>query len=157
MYRHTARFCLALFLIVPLLLCPAFSAGNLLRAQSKSTVVILAGYKLNPSVPTPATGSLTLTVRDDTLTVKGTFSDLKAPYMTGGIYFVQERRAVNQLFRIDADLNETQTGGKLVARKNRFPLSEAHRELLNNGELSIRISSTQHKLGEIGAKIPGEW
>lgn len=125
------------------------------QAQSRSMDITLAGYKLEPSVPTSATGLLTLTVENDTLTVEGSFSDLMAPYMSSGIYFVQGERAVNQLLRFKTVLNEDHTGGKLRAEDNQFRLSDALKELLNNGELSIRIGSNQHKQGEIGAMIPG--
>ncbi len=116
---------------------------------------MLAGYKLSPSVPTSATGMLTLTIKNDTLTVKGSFSDLTAPYLSSGIFFTQKKMAVNQLFTFDTELNEDETGGKLRAVNNRFPLSSAHKELLKNGELTIKIMSTKHNLGEIGADIPG--
>ncbi|MDR8393587.1 CHRD domain-containing protein [Aliifodinibius sp. S!AR15-10] len=125
------------------------------EAQSNKKTLILAGYKLTPSVQTSGTGSLTLTLKNDTLTVEGSFSDLTAPYYSSGVYFTREDMAVNQLLKFDADLNEQHTGGTFKAENNRFHLSEALKEMYHNGELSIKIMSSEHKSGEIGIDIPG--
>ncbi|MDZ7691333.1 MAG: hypothetical protein U5K69_09415 [Balneolaceae bacterium] len=93
-----------------------FSLPNSAQAQSKSMDLMLAGYKLEPAVPTSASGQLSITVRKDTLIVSGSFSGLMAPYLSGGIYYVQKRRAVNQLLRLDTVLNEEHAGGKLLAK-----------------------------------------
>lgn len=132
---------------------------RLAEAQSKpkSTVVMLAGYKLTPTVPTSASGTLTLSIKNDTLTVSGSFSDLTSPYYSSGIFYTQKKMAVNQLFTFDTELNEDHTGGKLKASANRFHLSQAHKELLKNGELVIRIMSTAHRRGEIGVGIPAKF
>ncbi|MFH5831297.1 CHRD domain-containing protein [Halalkalibaculum sp. DA3122] len=145
-----------LTLLSACLLGMGLTAVTKAQAQSKGNTetVILAGYKLNPSVPTSASGTITLRLKADTLTVEGTFSDLMAPYVSAAIYYAKKDLAVNQIFRLKSQINEERTGGSFRAEDNQFKLSEAHMELLRNGELSIRISSNQHKQGEIGAWLP---
>ena len=132
-------------------------AGIPIKAEaqaSKKMNILLAGYKISPKVPTDASGMVTITITKDSLTVEGSFSDLSAPYLSGGIFYTQEGRAVNQLFRFDVELNEQKTGGTFRVAQNRFSISEGHRELLKEGDLTVKIMSTQNKHGEIGAGIP---
>lgn len=129
-----------------------FSATMDVNAQ-QSKKIILAGYKHTPPVSTAGSGMATVTLHGDTLTVKGEFEDLSANF-SGAYLMVSIRgQAGNQLHRLKAELNEEKTGGKLLGKENRFVLSPAQKELLENGELYINISSFENQKGELRGDI----
>jgi len=122
------------------------------KAQ-QSQKIILAGYKHKPPVSTTGSGMATVTLHGDTLTVKGKFKDLSANY--SGAYLMVSIRGQggNQLYRLKAELNEEKTGGKLIAKENRFVLSPAQKALLKKGDFYINISSFENQKGELRGNI----
>ena len=117
-------------------------------AQHKQRI-ILAGYKQKPPVATTGSGMVTVTFKNDTLTIDGSFEELTSQY--SGAYLMVSLRGEsgNQLYNLKADLNEEKTGGTFKPQSNKFALSKAEQRLLKKGELYINISSFDHQGGEI--------
>lgn len=142
--------------IIPagLLIAVLFWGIPILSPAQSSGMALLAGYKLDPPVHTPATGSVTVTLKNDSLMVNGSFSDLTSPYFSAGIYFEKGKKYRNRIFSLQAQLNDEKTSGTFKESQNRFILSASLKSLLKNGALYIRISSTNHQQGEIRGQIP---
>lgn len=123
------------------------------KAQ-QSRELMLAGHKMDPPVGTGASGMVTVTLKNDTLSVTGDFSDLMSNYF--GAYIMAEIRgkAGNVLYRLKADLDEEKTSGTFKESKNSFKLSPQELTMLREGKLFITVSSFDHKRGEIRSKIP---
>lgn len=120
----------------------------------QSAQITLAGYKHEPTVATSASGLVTVTLKGDTLKVKGDFSDLNNWYHGAYIHVGKKGENGNQLFRLKAELNEDRTGGTFDPEANSFVLNQAQKELLAKGEFYINITSYDHKSGEIRGQIP---
>lgn len=143
--RAAVGFLISLFFIFALL--PEASA-------QQSRDITLAGYKMQPKVATSGSGSATVKLKGDTLTVEGEFKNLTEQFSGGYIMVDLQGHPGNQIHRLKAQLNEEKTGGTLQADENRFGLSEGQKELLQKGDLFIVISSYQHRKGELRADIP---
>ena len=137
-----------LFSLLPLLFAASVAVGQ------QSYTLILAGYKAVPPVKTAAEGTLEITLRNDTLVVSGSFENLSDYYYGSAIYYGEKGKQGNQLFRLDVDLGEGNTSGKIRAEKNRFMLKEGMLKALSNGNLFIAISSFEHQRGELRAQLP---
>jgi len=123
--------------------------------MAQSTVeVMVAGHNQIPSVRTPGTGMIEVTVEGDSLFVSGSFEDLREYYLGAGIHFGGLNEVGNQIYQLSADLNEDKTGGVFNVEKNRFGLREAQKEALRNGRLYINILSNRNRSGEIRGQIP---
>lgn len=128
-------------------------APKISQAQSKAQIT-LAGYKHNPPVRTTGTGFVTVQLKNDTLKVSGDFSELSSWYSGGYIMVGQKGESGNQLFRLKADIGDNRTQGSFTPKQNSFALKEAHKELLQAGELYINIASANHRHGELRGQIP---
>ncbi len=128
------------------------SDSTVVHAQ-QSKKIILAGYHHKPPVPTTGSGSATVKLHDDTLTVKGKFKDLTGNF--SGAYLMVSLRGQggNQLYRLKADLNEEKNSGTFIGKKNKFVLSPAEKALLKKGDLYINISSFENQKGELRGNI----
>lgn len=115
--------------------------------------IILAGYKLEPAVPTAASGLVVVELKNDSLQISGDFSELSAPFYGAYIMFGEKGEAGNQLFTLNVNLDEDKTSGVLKAEENTFELSPVEKNLLQAGKLYILISSFNHQHGEIGGRI----
>ena len=124
------------------------------QAQQKQRI-ILAGYKQKPPVPTTGSGMVTVRVKNDTLTVDGSFENMTSQY--SGAYLMVSLRGEsgNQLYNLKVDLNEEKTGGTFKPEANKLALTKAERRLLKQGELYINISSFDHRGGELRGNIGG--
>jgi len=120
--------------------------------QSKD--IILAGYKMKPTVRTTGSGFVTVTLHNDSLSVDGEFSDLMSPYY--GAYVMGEIRgnAGNVIHKLKVDLGDSKTDGLINKKKNTFALTAGQLALLKKGNLYITIASQEHQTGEILGKIP---
>lgn len=123
-------------------------------SAQQSREIQLAGHKSVPTVGTPASGKITVTVRNDSLIVSGSFKDLLGQYHSGGVFVGEEDENGNRLFLLEVSLNEQKTGGTFEAGKNRFFLREIHKQYLAEGEFYISIASYEKPRGEIRAQIP---
>ena len=125
-------------------------------AAQRSQTLMLAGYKHKPPVRTSGSGMATVTLKGDTLKVKGDFEDLTGNY-SGAYIMVSLRRGEggNQLHSLKANLNAEKTGGTLEADENTFALSKAEKELLKKGRLYINICSFENRNGELRGDISG--
>ena len=139
-----------LILVVSVVLCSL--SANVAKAQQSQDIMV-AGYKHNPPVGTPGSGMITVTLKDDTLKVSGDFEELTSNFYGAYIMVSLKGHSGNQLYTLNAELNNAKTGGVLKAENNSFKLSEAELKLLNNGELFINISSYDHKTGELRGDI----
>jgi len=120
--------------------------------QSKD--IILAGYKIKPTVRTTGSGFVTVSLHNDSLSVDGEFSDLMSPYY--GAYIMGEIRgsAGNVIQKLKVDLSDSKTDGVINKKKNTFALTAGQLALLNKGNLYITVASQEHQTGEILGKIP---
>jgi len=137
----------------PLLLTLFLGLFGISYAQ-QSGILILAGYKSVPSVNTAANGTVEVTLKGDSLSVEGSFSDLSNYYYGSSIFYGEEGTQGNQLFNLDPDINEDRISGTFKTSKNTFRLNEAQLEALANGNLYLSILSYDHKRGELRAQIP---
>lgn len=138
-------------LMVFLVLMPAAIAQS---AAQSSGVVLLAGYKVNPPVPTAAAGSVTITLKNDSLSVEGSFTDLSSSIRGASIHYGSKRENGNQLFQLNPALNEDLTGGTFEVSKNTFKLTDSLKEALKKGLLYINIYTQKHPRGELRGQIP---
>ena len=123
--------------------------------MAQSTVeVMVAGHNQIPSVRTPGTGMIEVTVEGDSLFVSGSFEDLREYYLGAGIHFGRKNENGNEIYRLSAELDEDKTGGVFKAEENRFELREAQKEALRNGRMYVNIRSNRNRSGEIRGQIP---
>ncbi|MDZ7682949.1 MAG: CHRD domain-containing protein [Fodinibius sp.] len=122
------------------------------QAQQKQRI-ILAGYKHKPPVPTTGSGMVTVSFKNDTLTVDGSFEELTSQYSGGYLMVSLRGESGNQLYNLKADLNEQKTGGTFKPADNTFALTKAEIKLLKNGEMYINISSFDNQRGELRGNI----
>lgn len=123
-------------------------------SAQQSRVIQLAGHKSVPTVGTPASGEITVTVSNDSLIVSGSFKKLLGQYHSGGVFVGEEDENGNRLFLLEVSLNEQKTGGTFEEEKNRFFLRDIHKQYLAEGEFYISIASYEKPRGEIRAQIP---
>jgi len=132
-----------------------FSVADLpVSLAQKSATVILAGYKVNPPVSTPAAGTARVTFRNDSLIIEGSFSDLNSIYRGAGIHYGSKRENGNQILQLTSTLNEDHTGGTFKPSENAFKLTEALKEALGEGLLYINIYTQLQPRGELRGQIP---
>ncbi|SHG20245.1 CHRD domain-containing protein [Fodinibius roseus] len=116
--------------------------------------IMLAGYNHEPPVSTPGTGLVIVSFKQDTLRVKGDFSDLTSPYRGAYVMIGEKEESGNMLFRLNVEPSEDRTGGEIKARDNAFFLNDAQKPLLKKGELYINITTSNHTSGELRGQIP---
>ncbi|TYP94083.1 CHRD domain-containing protein [Fodinibius salinus] len=129
-------------------------AGPLATSAQQSADVYLGGHKMQPKVQTSGSGMVTVTLKDDSLTVEGDFEYLTGNYSGAYIMYDIKKRPDNQLFSLTADVNENKRSGTFSTEQNRFQLSKAEQKLIKEGSLYIMISSFEHQTGEIRGNIP---
>lgn len=140
------------FLITAFIVGISFLASPETLAQ-QSQEITLAGYKMQPKVATSGSGSITVTLKGDTLNVEGNFKNLTDRFSGGYIMVSLKGHPGNQIYRLKAQLNDEKTGGTLKTEDNSFVLSEGEKELLKKGDLYITISSFNHQKGELRGNI----
>lgn len=126
----------------------------LITTAQQSADVYLGGHRMQPKVQTSGSGMVTVTLKNDSLTVEGDFEYLTGNYSGAYIMLDIKGQTGNQLFSLTADLNENKKGGVFRADANRFALSKSERQLLKKGELFIVVTSFDHQAGEIRGDIP---
>lgn len=119
----------------------------------QSQKITLAGFNMQPKVTTSGSGWATVTLKDDTLKVDGQFENLTSRFFGGYIMVDLQGHPGNQIYRLDVELNEEETGGIIKAEDNSFLLTESLKNLLKKGDLFIIISSYEHQRGEIRGDI----
>lgn len=120
----------------------------------RTAEINLTGFNMVPEVRTPAIGFVEVTVEGDTLSVEGTFSDLRGTYWAAHIHFGGPRESGNRLYRLTPVLNEEKNGGEFRKEDNRFVLRPAQVQALADGKLYIKIASNRNQRGEIRGQIP---
>lgn len=138
---------------VGLLICLMLSSLPDMQAQ-KSAVVLLAGYHHTPPVPSPGTGSVTVTLREDTISVKGYFNQLSSPFYGSYIHYGRKGESGNQIIKLEPRLNEDNTGGAFDPENNRRVLTKSQLQALAKGHLYINIYSIKYPRGELRGQIP---
>lgn len=123
-------------------------------AGQQSVQVVLTGMDQVPEVRTPATGMVDLTFEDDTLTVDGSFSDLRGNFTGLSIYHGQEGEQGNQLFKLKVELDDDHKGGTIDPKNNKIELRDGIKNALSQGMLYLSITSDQFQQGEIRGQIP---
>ena len=123
-------------------------------AAQQSREVILGGFNIEPAVRTTGSGMVTVTLRNDSLTVDGDFSNLSSPYMGAYLMIGKKGESGNMLHRLKVKASEDRTGGTINAKANTYKLSDAQRSLLESGEIYVSITSRKHRKGELRGQIP---
>lgn len=138
------------------LLIPVFMTTQV-QAQKPDTTaydLVLLGSNSVPAVSTNGTGLLTVTLVGDTLTVQGTFKNLRGYYTGAHIFYGDENEEGNALYRLTAELDSTtHTSGRFPASKNKFKFSDAHKRFLRDGMFYISITTNENPNGEIRSQI----
>lgn len=143
----------ALFVFLGLLLLSVMLESQLVYSQ-QSRQLMLAGYNHEPPVSTSGSGVVTVSFKQDTLRVDGDFSDLTSPYRGAYVMVGEKGETGNMLFRLKVEPIEDRTGGIIKGKDNAFPLNNAQKPLLKNGELYINVTSSNHSQGELRGQIP---
>jgi hypothetical protein len=133
---------LSIFLITSL-------APDPVTAQQKSWTITLAGYKMKPPVATGAAATVTLKLRNDTLTVSGSFRDLSDDYRSAHIYYGAKEATGNAIIALTSTLDESRRSGRFPPGKNKIALNPIQKAYLMDGDLYVSISSKEHPHGEI--------
>ncbi len=129
------------------------AASSFAFAQ-QSAVVHLAGYHHVPTVHTSATGTVTVTLQNDTLYVEGHFENLTSHYHSASIHYGPEGESGNRLLRLQVDLDEDHRGGTFFKEENVFDLRQTILQALREGNLYINVASSRRQRGEIRGQIP---
>lgn len=138
-----------------ILLLFIFPLLTVLPAMGQQSVqVVLTGMDQVPEVRTPATGMVNVTLEGDSLTVDGSFSDLRGNFTGMSIYHGREGEQGNQLIKLQVDLDEDHKGGTLDPEKNKIELREGIKSALSQGMLYLSITSDRFQQGEIRGQIP---
>lgn len=127
--------------------------SNSAHAQEARTL-ILAGYKSVPKVQTSATGSVDVTLKGDSLSVQGSFSNLSSYYFGSAIFYGEKGEEGNQILSLNADIADNNTSGTYEKSKNTFKLTEGQLDALSEGNLYISVMSFDHQRGELRAQLP---
>ena len=147
------RYISLLFII--LFSCSLILPISTAKAQNqKGHTLILAGYKTVPKVKTTATGKVIVSLKDDSLSVEGSFTNLSSYYFGSGIFYGEKDEQGNQIFDLNPTINEDRTGGTFEKSKNTFKLTEGQLDALANGNLYINIMSFDHQRGELRTQLP---
>ncbi|MEX2574223.1 MAG: CHRD domain-containing protein [Balneolaceae bacterium] len=140
---------------ISIFLFTVFMMGPLTAAHAQQTAeVYLAGYKQVPAVNSSGSGSVTVTVRSDTLSVEGRFGGLVSDYRSSSIHYGSERERGNQLFALSVQAGEDRRSGTFSKEENSFSLRPSLQDALEAGELYISIASDRYQRGEIRGQIP---
>lgn len=116
--------------------------------------VTLAGYHHVPPVPSPGSGNIDVTLRGDTLSVKGEFNQLSSAYYGAFIHYGDEDEQGNQLFRMEPELDKSKIGGTFDPERNKWKLNETLLQALAEGRLYINIYSNNYTRGELRGQVP---
>lgn len=141
-----------LIFFVILCMTMVFSASTAFGQQSHT--VILAGYKAVPKVQTSGTGSVNITLHQDSLAVEGSFENLSNYYYGSGIFYGEKGEQGNKIIDLNAKVAENRTSGRFEKSKNTFKLTEGQLEALAGGNLYIAVLSFDHTRGELRAQLP---
>ncbi len=139
------------FILIVLFLGSIAIPTSVSAQQSRN--ITLAGYKMKPRVATSGSGVVDVTLRGDTLSVTGEFSDLMGQYSGAYIMVNIRRESGNQLYNLTAEVSDDKKSGTFKAKENRFVLSPSEKALLKKGELFITVNTFDHQRGEIRGDI----
>lgn len=129
--------------------------SNLTYAQNQNgQTLILAGYKTVSKVQTSATGELNVSLKGDSLSVQGSFTDLSSYYFGSAIFYGEKGERGNQIIDLNPTIADNKTSGTFEKSKNTFKLTEGQLEALSNGNLYISIMSFDHQRGELRTQLP---
>lgn len=131
----------------------AMAWPGLSYAQQTRTL-ILTGYKAVPKVQTPATGSIDITLKGDSLIVEGSFENLSSYYYGSAIFYGEKGEQGNKILSLNSSIAENRTSGRFDPSKNTFELTEGQLEALSKGNLYVAILSFDHIRGELRAQLP---
>lgn len=116
--------------------------------------LMLVGHKAVPNVQTNATGIVTVKIQDDTLMVKGKFSDLSSEHHRSFIGVGEKGKTGNVLFTLNPEfLNEEYTEGKFSYSDNKFEISNIHKQLIRDNQFYVAVASSSNKMGEVRAQL----
>lgn len=118
----------------------------------------LSGIEEVPSIMTLANGEVWLELKEDQLTVSGSFTNLQGDLATeilGGahIHEAMAGRTGPVLFPLNLEVDEDQRTAVIKADSNVFLLTEAQIETFNNSGLYVNVHSEFVRTGELRGQI----
>jgi|SRR5690625_8600 len=141
------------------LLLLLFGTATLYGQQAAT--VSLNGFSNIPPVQSSGSGSVTVVIDDDQLSVEGEISDLDSRYTSSGIYYGSPRETGNQLIKLHLETGENSRQGEFRREDNTFDLRSGIREALEAGNLYISVSTEENRSGELRGQVPplgnGQW
>jgi len=146
------HFCLLLTCLFTLSLI--FQSSPAQAQNQGANTLILAGYKAVPKVQTSATGTVDVSLKGDSLSVQGSFSNLSSYYFGSAIFYGEKGEQGNQIIDLNPTIDDKRTSGTFEKSKNTFKLTEGQIEALSNGNLYISIMSFDHQRGELRTQLP---
>lgn len=118
--------------------------------QGQSFSATLEGANEVPAVTTSASGSVTVTLRGDSIHVQGEFSGLSSEYVASHIHKGGEGENGSPIIPLEPTLGSDKLSGSWDAS---YPLDESGLSALKADSLYINVHSTEHKSGEIRGQL----
>ncbi len=127
------------------------SGGSMM--MDSSVEVALVGDQEVPAVTTEATGSATVALSGDTMSVTGDFSELSSPQVGGHIHLAPAGVAGDVIFPLNISAAQDGSSGVFSLSTT---LTPEQIDAYNAGELYLNIHSEMNAGGEIrGQIVPG--
>lgn len=131
-----------------------FQSNQAYAQSQQGHTIILAGYKTVSKVQTSATGKVIVSLKDDSLSVEGSFTGLSSYYFGSAIFYGEKGERGNQIIDLHPTIADNRTSGTFEKSKNTFKLTEGQLDALSNGNLYISIMSFDHQRGELRSQLP---
>lgn len=123
---------------------------NTTTAEEETFEASLEGSNEVPEVDTEASGSATVTLRGDSIHVKGDFSDLSADYTASHIHMGAEDENGNPIITLEPSVGNNKRSGSWNAS---YQLDSQQVNALKNDSLYINVHTKAHKPGEIRGQL----
>ncbi|SMO68211.1 CHRD domain-containing protein [Fodinibius sediminis] len=120
------------------------------QEQEQTFRASLEGSNEVPEVDTEASGSTTVTLRGDSIHLKGEFSGLGSEYTGSHIHLGAEGENGDPIQSLEPSLGDDKMSGTW---DNTYPLSMDHISALKADSLYINVHSAENKAGEIRGQL----
>lgn len=129
---------------------PMNEGENMSQIEATTFEATLSGSNEVPEVQTDATGMVTVTLRGDSIHVKGEFSGLGSEYTASHIHKGAKGENGSPIQPLEPTLGADKTSGSWDAT---FSLDEQNIAALKADSLYINVHSAEHKPGEIRGQL----
>ena len=143
-----------LLFLTPLLTFILF--GLVFNSSAQTTYEAdLSGINVVQPVVSNGTGSVTLTLSGDTLTLSGSFSALTSAYRMSHIHMASAGLNGNVVFTLKTTLSTDSLSGSYAGADNRFVLTTDQKNDLQSGNFYVQIHTANNPDGELRGQILG--